>query len=98
MAENITGGFVTADREQSNPKSIIGIADATCHVVKYVDGNSKEQVRIVFHAKTEKGDAVYILSEKIENSPVAAGALEWFSKAFLQRVAERSSGNGAGDI
>ena len=91
MAEKTTPlvpQFVLGEGTSSAPKSIIGIAPVDSYLVKYVDGEGREQTRIGFHVPQEdqEKDEFFIVQERIGNQWVVTGSESWFKTAVVDRI------------
>lgn len=76
--------FKFAEGGDDMPSSIIGMTPMDTYIVKYKDGEGKEQNRICF--RPPGTNTVFVLQEKISGSYVATSGHQWFAKAVKDHV------------
>jgi hypothetical protein len=78
-------GFVFGEASTENqPNKLLQLDEVKCYIGVYTDGDSKRQVRLVFHVPNTP--SVFVLQERIQGNYVATGATEWFRKAVADRA------------
>ena len=73
--------------KESGPQEIKNIDLLDAYIVKYTDGASKEEVRIVLKPKDR--DLVYVVQKSISGTNIVTSTSDWFSTKFLKTLAEQ---------
>jgi len=73
--------FVTTPIEDGKaPQTLQKIAAVDSYLVQYMDGEGKQQVRIVF--KVPGSDAVFVLNNQIAGQSTVKNSTGWFNRQF----------------
>jgi hypothetical protein len=81
-------GFKFGQDEGTAPNTVRAIAPAEALFVNYVDGEGREQTRLVFRVPGAKTKTAFIVQEKIGGQNVVTPAHDWFAKKLEKKVAE----------
>lgn len=93
----ISAGFKFADevdpKQSAGPNTVLNVDPLEPYLVRYVDGESREQVRIAF--RLQGSDTSFMIQEKIQGKSVVIPTHPWFHKAFVTKVREKGFEKGA---
>jgi hypothetical protein len=81
-------GFKFGQDEGSAPNTVRAVAPAEALFVNYIDGEGREQTRLVFRVPGAKSRTAFIVQEKIGGSNVVTPAHDWFAKKLEKKVQE----------
>jgi hypothetical protein len=83
-SRNVIPDFKFGDAAQGNPSTIQQCSPLESYIVSYMDGQGKQQTRIVF--RVPGSDSVFMIQERINGVNVATSVHDWFGKALSAKL------------